>query len=386
MSQEGRRPFMAFPSDDRSSILPSSSKNVTLQDVAQAAGVTIGTASKAINGRGKLRPETRERIRTEARRLGFRFHELEGRQESGDGIVIGVLTTDPYGRFSMPMLTGIENAFISHSATAVLCNSRDREREQQHLQLLLARHVDGIVVTARREDPRPPLDLGKASIPVVYAFTQVTNPDALCILPDDAQGARLATEHLVSLGRHQFAHITGPGHFESVRLRESAMRQTLREHGLQLPEHRSLSGPWQESWGYAAAHYLLEQDSAVDAIFCGSDQLARGTIDALRERGIRVPDDVAVVGFDNWEPFACATRPPLTTVDMNIEQIGRHAGECLLALLSGELRSGIIRLPCSLIIRGSSVPSPENTPNTTPNNAPNHAFNKDQENFPPNER
>lgn len=132
------------------------------------------------------------------------------------------------------------------------------------------------------------------------------------------------------------------------------MRQTLAQQGITLPEDRVLSGPWQESWGYTAANFLFDHDSSIDALFCGSDQLARGAVDALRERGIRVPEEVAVVGFDNWEPIASAARPALTTVDMNLTEVGRYAGESLLALLSGEMRSGIVRLPCSLIVRDSS--------------------------------
>jgi LacI family transcriptional regulator len=345
---------MAFLPEDEPVNLSRQSQNVTLQDVANAAGVTLGTASKAMNGRGKLSQETRERVRSEARRLGFRFRTLQENIPTSQGVMVGVLTTDNYGRFSIPLLTGIEDAFGARAVSALLCNSRDQSREQQHLQLLLARKVDGIVVSARREDPRPPIDIRRANIPVVYAFSQVADPNALCVLPDDAHGGRLAAEHLLSLGRRQFAHITGPGYFEAVRLREGALRQVLAEHGIELPEHRVLSGPWQESWGYTAARFLFTQDSSIDALFCGSDQLARGAIEALHELGIRVPDDVAVVGFDNWEPMACATRPPLTTVDMNLMQVGRYVGESLLALFAGEHRSGIVRLPCTLVIRGSS--------------------------------
>ena len=347
-----------YPSaDGQASVLPSSARGVTLQDVARAAGVTPGTASKAINGRGKLSQETRERVRDEARRLGFRFRELKQDALLEQRVMIGVLTTDMYGRFSLPLLMGIEEAFGSRPISAVLSVSRDQDQEQQQLQMLLERRVDGIVVSARREDPRAPIAIGQAPIPVVYAHTQVTDPQALCVLPDDAQGARLAVEHLVETGRRQFAHITGPGYFEAVRLREGAMRQVLTEHALSLPEHRVLSGPWQESWGYTAAQYVLKQDSSIDALFCGSDQLARGAVEALHELGVRIPDDVAVVGFDNWEPIACATRPPLTTVDMNLEAVGRYVGQCLLDLLAGKLLSGIVRLPCSLIVRESSVHS-----------------------------
>lgn len=333
-----------------------SSRKATLQNVAHAAGVTIGTASKAINGRGKLSQETRERVRNEALKQGFRFRELEQDMPVDQHTMIGILTSDIYGRFSLPLLVGIEKAFGTRPASTVLCVASDQAKEQVHLQTLLERQVDGIVVSARREDPRLPLDLKQAHLPVVYAHTQVTDPNALCVLPDDAQGARLAVEHLLHIGRRQFAHITGPGYFEAVRLREGAMRQVLMEHAISFSEERVLSGPWQESWGYTAAKYLIKQDASIDALFCGSDQLARGAVEALHELGVRIPDDVAVIGFDNWEPIACATRPALTTIDMNLEAIGQYVGQCLLDLLAGKLLAGTVRLPCNLIVRESTAP------------------------------
>ncbi len=336
------------------SAISSAARGATLKHVALAAGVTLGTASKAINGRGKLSQETRERVRNEARRLGFRFRELEQDTLVDQHAMIGVLTSDIYGRFSLPLLMGIEKAFGTRPVSAVLCATSDQTKEQLHLQTLLERQVDGIVISARREDPRLPIDLGQAHLPVVYAHTRVTDPNALCILPDDAQGARLAIEHLIQIGRRQFAHITGPGYFEAVRLREGAMRQILAEHAIPFAEQRVLSGPWQESWGYTAAKYLIKQDLSIDALFCGSDQLARGAVEALHEMGVRIPDDVAVVGFDNWEPIACATRPALTTIDMNLEAVGQHVGQCLLDLLAGKLLSGTVRLPCNLIVREST--------------------------------
>src|SRR5207248_2899967 len=170
----------------------------------------------------------------------------------------------------------------------------------------------------RRIDPRPPIDVGRAALPILYAFAQVTDPQALCLIPNDAQGGRLATEHLLRAGRRRLAHVTGPRHFECVRARREGMEQALREHGLDMvAAHRVYSGPWQEAWGYEAAACLLVADPQVDAIFCGADLIARGVVDALRERGVRVPDDVAVVGFDNWEIMAEGSRPPLTTIDMN---------------------------------------------------------------------
>jgi LacI family transcriptional regulator len=115
-----------------------------------------------------------------------------------------------------------------------------------------------------------------------------------------------------------------------------------------------LSGDWSEEWGRSAAMRLLTVSRRVpDAIFCGNDQIARGVVDGLRERGVGVPDDVAVVGFDNWQIIAEASRPPLTTVDMNLAQLGREAGRRLIDLIAGKKHVGVHRLPCSLVVRAS---------------------------------
>ncbi len=330
---------------------PSSS---TIYDVARAAGVAIGTASKALNGRGKLRSETRARVQDAADRLGFQPNDLAQSLLRGRSFTVGLLTTDSYGRFSIPLMTGIEDALGTARISVFLCDARDDlARERQYIKLLLAKQVDGIIVTARRTDPRPPIDIGKAHVPILYAYTQVTEGDALCLLSDDAQGGHLAAEQLLRVGRRRLAHVTGPERFEAVRLRRDGMRRVLAAHGVDIPDRRILSGPWQESWGHDAVGRLLDADPRIDGIFCGSDQIARGVVDALRERGVRVPDDVAVVGFDNWEIIAAETRPPLTTVDLQLHELGRQAGLRLRAMIDGERESGIVRLPCRLVVRAS---------------------------------
>ena len=330
---------------------------VTIYDVARAAGVTIGTVSKALNGRGKLRSETRERVQLEAERLGFRPNDLAQSLMRGRSFTIGLLTTDISGRFSIPLMMGIEDALGTAQISVFLCDARDDPvREQQHIESLLAKRVDGIIVTGRRIDPRPPIDVGNTGMPVLYAFTQVGDPHALCLLSDDAQGGRLATQHLLEHSRRHIAHVTGPPYFEAVQRRLVGMREVLNEHGLILPERLTLFGPWAESWGREAVGILLATEPHIDAIFCGSDQLARGVVDALRERGVKVPDDIAVVGFDNWEVMAAAARPPLTTVDLNLYELGKLAGTKMLAMTnasSAEKEAGIIYVPCSLIIRAS---------------------------------
>jgi LacI family transcriptional regulator len=185
-------------------------------------------------------------------------------------------------------------------------------------------------------------------------FSWVDDPDALCLLPDDRGGAALAVRHLAALGRRRIAHITGPERFEAVRLRQAGYRVALAELGLAQRAGDYRPGHWSEAWGREAARDLFsDRRDAPDALFCGNDQIARGAVDALRELGRVVPADVAVVGFDNWEVMAGAARPPLTSVDMNLDALGREAGTCLLEMIAGRNLAGVRRLPCSLVVRDS---------------------------------
>jgi LacI family transcriptional regulator len=266
-----------------------------------------------------------------------------------------LISTDRYGRFSIPILEGIEDALESARMSVFLCNGADDpNREREHIEQLLAKRVDGIIVTARRADPRSPLKVPAHAVPVLYAFAQVRDSKALCLLPDDFGGGRLAGGHLISAGRRRIAHITGPEDFEAVRHRRAGLKQALEQNDLRWRSADVMSGPWSEIWGRKGVDDLLARNPRIDAIFCGSDQIARGAVDALRDRGVRVPDDIAVVGFDNWQIIAAATRPPLTTVDMNLHELGRQAGLRLLEMIDdkGQQR-GVIRLPCSLVTRES---------------------------------
>ena len=209
-------------------------------------------------------------------------------------------------------------------------------------------------LTARRADRRMAIEPAARGLPVIYVFSQVENPDALCLLPDDQGGAKLAVNHLAALGRRRIAHITGPERFEAVRLREEGWREGLAEAGLRAVATHCRPGRWSEAWGREAAQTLFSRRRAVpDALFCGNDQIARGAVDALREMGLGVPDDVAVVGFDNWGVMAEAARPALTSIDMNLEALGREAGASLMEMMGGRTLTGVRRLPCSLVIRDS---------------------------------
>ncbi|MCP2262710.1 LacI family DNA-binding transcriptional regulator [Promicromonospora thailandica] len=334
---------------------------VRITDVAALAGVAPGTASKALNGTGSLRESTRERVREAADRLGF-VPDVTARSLSARrSFTVGLLSTDSAGRFSLPVVLGAENALVGGELSALLATARhDPVREQHHVRALVARRVDGIIVTGRTTEPREPI---RVPMPVVYAFAPSADPDDASVVPDDATGMRLLAEHLVGLGRRRIAYVGGRVEQPASTVRYETLAAELASRDLEMVGP-PLYGDWSEQWGRRAVDQILGVAAAsrrdggrlpVDAIVFASDQLARGGCDRLRELGVRVPDDIAVTGYDDWEVMSLASRPPLTTVDMQLERLGQRAAELLIAAIEGEPTHGVERLAPRLVVRASTL-------------------------------
>ncbi|SMH40301.1 transcriptional regulator, LacI family [Rathayibacter oskolensis] len=330
------------------------SRRVTLSDVAAATGVSIGTVSKALNNRGQLRGDTRERIVAAARELGLVLPSaVEATPVERRVLTIGLVTSDDIGRFSIPVMWGLEDAFPAETASVLLSNSRgDRVRERHCIDILAARGVDAIVVMTTLTGPRPALPA--SSVPIVYVMGSSDDPADMSVVVDQTQGVLLALEHVAALGRRDIASVAGPRLDYSARVRAEAVQEHAPAFGLRLVGDRSLYGTWSETWGRQAAQMLRQRVEPIDAVICGSDEIARGVADGFREAGIVVPHDVAVVGFDNWAAAALNSRPALTTIDMNLEELGRAAGARALEAIEGRPRPGIEAHPCQLIVRDST--------------------------------
>jgi LacI family transcriptional regulator len=258
-------------------------------------------------------------------------------------------------RFAVPIMLGAEAALGEIDLSMITCDAHgDHARSLELAQMLAARKVDGMLIVgdnnAVTRSVTPQVD-----IPVVYVYGESDEPGDVVHMPDDAAGIGLAVDHLVTTGRRRIAHLTGPADTTAAAQRVAGLSAWLRRHRLELAAPVRY-GEWSQRWARAAATALLERVPDIDAMLCGSDQLASGVLVALDEMGRRVPDDVAVTGYDNWRVFALETEPQLTTVDMNLEALGAAAARDLFTMI-GDARpaGGVRRHPCELVIRGSSA-------------------------------
>ena len=327
----------------------------TLNDVAKLAGVSIATVSKALNGRGQVRAETRERVQQAAERLHFSPNPLAQGLLAGRTGTVGLLTNDLEGRFSLPILMGAEDAFGAGSISVLLCDARgDAIREQHHLKALLGRRVDGLIVVGYRPEPRSSLGQD-IPVPVVYAYAPSSDPRDTSVVSDNVGAGAMAADHLVANGRSRIAYVGGDISYTAASERAAGAAARLAELGLSFMGGEPLFGSWTEGWGRAAVRMLLTRHPELDAIICGNDQIARGALDALREAGRDVPGDIAVMGHDNWEQIATQSRPPLSTIDMNLEELGRLAAQLLFAGMDGKEEPGIRSVPTRVVQRSSTT-------------------------------
>ena len=329
-------------------------RTVTLTDVARAVGVSVSTASKALNGRPDVSEGTRVRVQEAADRLSFSPNSLARSLVSGRSFTVGLVTHDLEGRFTTPILMGAEDAFGLNNISLLLCDARgDHLRERHQVKVLLERRVDGIIVVGA-DNTRP--SIGRdLPVPVVYLYAASADPADISIISDNVGAGRLAAEHLIACGRRRIAVLGGDPSYGASPERARGAIETMTRAGLEPVGGAPLYGSWSEEWGRGGCHALMSQYPDTDAIICGSDQVARGALDALRDLGRTVPDDVAVTGHDNWKILVSGSRPPLTSIDMNLEDLGRRGATRLREAIEGDPTPGLETLPCRLVVRGSTV-------------------------------
>ncbi len=328
----------------------------TLEDVARIAGVSRSTVSRVVNNHPSVRPEVRERVWRAVRESGYQPHAVARSLVTNRTHILGVLIpemvttlfTDPF--FPL-LLRGATEACNAHKYHLMLSLFNDpASRDEMYARVLGNGYLDGVVVaSASSSDPLIPRLLHDG-IPFVSVGR---HPDHRVhyVDVDNVGGARMAVEHLIRLGHRRIATITGRMDMTAGQSRLEGYRQTLEAHGIPVSPELIAEGDFSEEGGRIAMERLLP--ARPTAVFVASDMMAMGAMKAIREAGLRVPDDIAVVGFDDLS-VASLVEPPLTTIRQPVGRLGVMAVEMLIGLLEGTITSPQhVVLPVQLILRAS---------------------------------
>ncbi|HET8591803.1 MAG TPA: LacI family DNA-binding transcriptional regulator [Nakamurella sp.] len=330
----------------------------TLRDVASAAGVHPATVSRALNPATAdlVNAATAQRIRREARRLGYVPNPVARSLKTNRSASVGVLIPDLTNPLFPPIVRGIEDVLADAGYSALIANTDgDTGKELLQASAMRARQVEGLIVaTALLHHPLLE-QLVAEQVPLVLMNRRVENLQTSTVTGDDASGMSMAVEHLVGLGHRRIAHLAGPQSTSPGIVRLQAFRAALAQHGLPADERLVVQcADFREEDGATALAGMLDAGLEFTAVVAANDLMALGCYDALAARGLRCPDDLSVVGFNDM-PFIDKISPPLTTVHVPHYQIGAEAARLLLAKLNGSAADKSVLLPLSLTVRGSTA-------------------------------
>ncbi|EEP70151.1 LacI family transcriptional regulator [Micromonospora sp. ATCC 39149] len=333
-------------------------QRATLADIAQAAGVSIPTVSKVLNGRPDVAAATRHRVQTLLDARGYTARGT-GRPAARAGLIDLVLR-DLGSPWAMQIIDGVEELAyqVGFGVVVSAVHGRHRTRpDRRWTEQLAARRCDGVLLVLSDISPAQRGQLEELGIPVVIIDPAGQPPaDIPSVGATNWAGGRAATEHLLDLGHRRIAAIGGPPTVPCSRARVDGYRAAMDAAGQRIPAGHVRTGDFLAPSGYRETHALLDLARPPTAIFACSDEMALGAYEALYERGLRAPDDMSVVGFDDLDAARWAV-PPLTTVRQPLTEMAAMATRMLLSLVNGEeLASDRIELATSLVVRQSTRP------------------------------
>lgn len=336
---------------------------VTIKDVARSAGVSAATVSRVLNASGPVSPAARRRVRAAAKQLGYVPNGAAQSLSRSRTTALGVLLPALYGEFFSEIMRGIDGAARRGGYHLLLAGAGAGSRELQASLQSLRGRVDGLIVMAPDAPGHAVFSSLADDFPAVLISSAGTDRFSSVGI-DNAGGAHAMVRHLLSLGHRRIAMIAGPPDNHDAAERRRGYHAALLEAG-RVPEPATvLAGNFSEASGHRAVAALLRLRPRPTALFAANDSMAIGAISALHERGLVVPDDMAVVGFDDLS-VARYTNPPLTTVSVDIAALGQRATQRVLEIVRSGARSGApVReiVPTQLVVRQSCGATGARTP------------------------
>ena len=335
-------------------------RSPTMQDVADTVGVSKQTVSAVINGKQGITDETRARVLEAVDRLGYRPDSIARSLRTGRTRTIGLVLSDISSPFHSEMAAATEGYLRALGYRLILYNTEDDvEREAAYFDDAIERGVDGVIFTSATDESRHLSALKAASIPYV-AVDRIPDPyTGPSVMLDNESAGRIAAEHLMDLGHTRLAHISGPCWVRMTRERLLGLRHSVSRRGTVshlVVEHAE---NWRCRSGYEAMQQILTRSPLPTAVFSSGDLLAIGAMLAIREAGLRVPDDISVVGLDDLT-IAAFQNPPLTTVRQSITELATLGARLLFDILgNGEITEVETVMEPILVVRQSTAPPPD---------------------------
>lgn len=334
------------------------SDRVRIQDIARVAGVSNQTVSRVLNHKPDVSIETRERIEAVIKQLGYRPSDLARGLRNKNTRTIGLVVPDSANPFFAEIAKGVENGGFAAGYSVILCNSaQDKARELEHLELLRAKGVDGIIFIATSTEIDHIGPLIDSGIPVALFYREAPGLNVDTFAIDNRLAGALATQHLTDLGHRQIACIRPRSDKTPSGQRVAGYRAALEAVGVSPAPRLMPRGDNLIESGARAALELLDSGEPFTAIFASNDAMAIGALRALRDRGLRVPDDISLVGVDDIL-LASFVDPPLTTVAQDKQVAGERAVASLIERIEGRYTGGRREnlLGIQLIVRRSAAP------------------------------
>lgn len=332
----------------------------TIHDVARRARVSVATVSRVLNGHTTVAEPTRERVMEAIRHLGYRPNAVARTLVRRRSFAVGVLVPDIANPFFAEVARGMGDVAAAHGYHLILANSDGNvAKEVDFIALFRDKQVDGLIYTSGTLSPEHMAAFGRLGRPVVLAATMEPTGRVPAVLVDSLAGGRVAMEHVLGLGHRRVACIAGPaGDPIAGAPRLQGNLEVARRHGVRIPPELIIDGEFGLEAGYWAMDRLLNAQPRPTAVVAASDLTAIGALGAILDRGLRVPQDISVVGFDNIT-LAMAVRPRLTTVAQPMYDIGARAMGILAQIIAGRPPEPAVQwIPPQLVARDSTGKPP----------------------------
>lgn len=335
----------------------------TIRDLARQCGVSVATVSRVFNNPEVVTQETRDNILRVAARIGYLPNESARTLATKKSYMVGLIWDTDHRRpgwrhpFLQEILIGLKTALSARGYHLLMLATSDEE--DGHLRAARRHNLDGVVFIDNGTRDPALIRLAESDVPCISLDRPATGPRTTYVISDNAGGARLAVNHLHEQGRRAIATIAGPGRTRPGTERLTGYRDALAALGLPAREEYVVEGDFYLAGGYSAMRRLLALDECPDAVFAAGDEMAIGAIRAITEAGLKVPEDIAVVGFDDIEP-AALLQPGLTTVAQDKAGFGAAAATALISMIDAPAAASPAPsvLPTTLVVRGTTAPRP----------------------------